>query len=213
MRKYISICFSVVILIFSSCSKNNRNVHFHGRVTYICNGSPVTNTEVLISIDDGKPNTGPIAVTTTDNNGYYSVMVEVGEVSNFKQYVIDATQEFGPANGEAYNTSNGTDILTNVNCFMHVVFSFHVKNIFPVNSNDQFDTLYMQNPGYDSNWVVYIGNPLTGMFIDQIINTKTNIVGPTEKILYYTTKNGIGAWKDTTIQLPCTDTTRVNIFY
>src|ERR1022692_227997 len=90
MKKVKTICLFFLTAIFSlSCSKSKiNNVHFHGNVTYNCNGQPAANIHIDIEVVyNGAMQGGNIVCnTTTDNNGNYSVIADVSYEGTILQY-------------------------------------------------------------------------------------------------------------------------------
>ena len=220
-RKLLIISLLLSAFCFlETCKKGDDKVHFHGRVTSPCNGSPIAQASVEISRDYnsqwvGSTQSNNLGTVTTDNNGYYSSITDVPDDGTFREYKFFVRNSSGHYIGSASSTEGGTEITANVIIYETNVLSFHIKNLTPYNSNDQFDTLKIKRNDYSNNYYEYIFNSyygaIKGMNVDTTIYDST--FWELTKIIHYCwTKNGISSAKDTTIHLTCA-TTKVDIYY
>ena len=203
------------ISIFCSCTKK-RTIHFHGRITYKCDGSAVKNITISIIrlYDAGSHHSENIGQTTTDNNGYYSLVADVSETGSFEGY--HGYSENFNLSGGSENTS--TDVLMDFPISNIAHLSFHIKNISPFNNSDLLDTLavtiYPTSLDYPS--MSLVGNHsmnLVGTNIDTILSSNLNNDNPYYYFYYSSFKKGIRMDKFDSIPAVCFDTTRINVFY
>lgn len=217
---YFLVC---VILINVSCTKTTQGVHFHGRITFGCNNQiPIKNCMVGIGreYDTGTHQWQSIGSAVTDNNGYYSLITNVKQNGSFMSYDYGFGNPGAPGTyyssspqfwGGGESNDNDKDIEVNISAAGTKAYKFHIKNVSPVNSGDNLNSLIISNSSFYelSNISNLIGANVDTTFY-QFYFIQDNI-----NYKYSYTKNGVlTSVPSVTITAPiCLDTVSVNIFY
>jgi len=212
IRKIYLLC--VIVCLTSSCEKKRKDVLFHGKV-HLCNGTPVSN--ILIDIDriyyDNGENKSSIGTATTDVNGEYSLTMDVdlpGKSGSYNLSVVDTNYLVYTFN-ESDNKDSETDIEKNFTLYSGCISKCHIKNVSPINNDDEFVSLIYRS-GSDYNDLTTAIQNLSGMTVDTtiVLNIHLNSV----YLKYTFTKNGVTTVGNDTIARPvCNDTVGVDIFY
>jgi hypothetical protein len=211
----IRIVLILCLLIYSSCKKSDLNGHFHGRITYECNGSAVKGLRVYIVWVDLHDDRHTLKEGRTDNSGYYSIndvithpgsldyfeLVTTGDIDSPPFYFISNrgwTKNFSAKNDQE-------DFQIDLAIPSNSYISFHIKNNNPFDDNDLFNLKPADMNGYYAwHW--------QGDSIDSVLNIT---VPPVDTYFYeYSfTKNGIENTVQDSLTGLCNDSSFVNIFY
>jgi len=209
----------LVAELFSSCTKKEHNVHFHGRITLNCNNQmPISNQEVEIYRVYYYAKSNLVGITRTDANGYYSLISDVDQPGEFVQYVMNtdvSPKHISPErhfSGQTIYQSEFNDVEMNCQVECGKAIGFHIKNISPFNEADNFNFLILDFVLGESRKDTTISN-LTGINVDTVIYRFLNVYCNTYRFTF--TKNGNSTISShDTFPLPnCLDTSLVEILY
>ena len=217
MNGGINIFIAVIFFLsLDSCTKPH-DVHFHGNVTYECNGLPAAGVNVLIYEKEESPSdnsSGVLGEGTTDNNGNYSFTTSVtnrGSNSGYGIYgAIDQPEFVGGVYSTNSQSSDDRDGDVTLNGIANVKGNLicHIKNVNPYNDYDSFSLDFHSG----SHPYVSVISNLIGSDVD----TTITLVGWTNiesVIKYYSTKNGSYVEDNKTVLAECFQDKLIDIFY
>jgi|GEM_PF-5460105 len=241
MKKTALLSCLILFVLLTSCKKKDKqDITVKGHIRYNdANATPVTNAMLSLSIDydDSGPkhgHTNMLGTTSTDANGYYEISAEaVIPDHTFRKYglvYIDAgygfnvnylTGEKKYTSGIAYldaNIDDGNKVVTTDLVFPAFnAIKFHIKNTSPVNANDVFHSIILNN-SYNINLEA------TGQSVDTTIlyypNSYIDVLHydvNTKNYMYYSAsylKNGVyQTLPDDSVLLKPLEIVNVDLFY
>ena len=210
----IRIALIFLLLIYSSCQKSDLHGHYHGRITYECDGSPVKGIKVNIYWIDFHSDTHMLKEARTDNSGYYSMDDVIAHSGSLDYYELVTTKDidsppfyFIPDRGwtKKFSPDDKEDIQIDLSIPSNSFISFHIKNNNPYDQNDVFNLKQLDMNGYYAwQW--------QGESIDSILNIT---VAPVDTFIYVYSfiKSGLEHTVQDSVTGLCNDSNLVNIFY
>jgi hypothetical protein len=213
MKKILFLISLSACIIFISCEKKTRNVHFHGRAYVDCDDSPVVNEEVKIIVvfAAGMTSADEVARTRTDGAGNYSVTANVSYPGSFERYSASFTN-IGkyPGSAISYDTEGKHEVHMDMPTSQNSKVNFHFKNNTPVDDND---LLYCLSTSPDSTVPDgCLTLNLQGTNVDTIISLVRN----PGRIYYKYTYRKNGNYNDSPVMffdMECRTDINVDAFY
>ena len=229
MKAIYKFLILILVILFSSCKKTIRDVHFHGKITYRCvSDPPVSNMNFNIIRDYEKDGEKSQTITnlTTGIDGSYNTEADVDDIGKFIAYhlvPIERHDNLSFISDRVNVGGEAQDVAINATVRIAGPFSFHIKNVSPYDINDSFDNLSFHPDGFTPDTYTLV---LSDSTVSNLHGTDVDLYYKVDRFLnvanystlvyyfkYMYTKNSISYEEYDTIQTSCFDTTYVDIFY
>lgn len=233
-KRVVQICSFLFILFCISCNKDNQHITISGHVTYNDKANtPVKNAFINLVVSYKKnqfheTHDDVIGTSSTDANGYYEIATDASIPSNsYKRYSLVFIDDSYGFYDDPYSHSrtyysgiktlnvNFNDkrksITENLTFQASIGIKFHIKNTAPVNGNDLFNSIFIDNNFFE------IPVNASGQYVDTVMFYFYPSYRETIHYLRYRgryTKNGIALSlpMDSVLFSPL-DTATVDLFY
>jgi hypothetical protein len=221
MSNLFRLFLTTYLFLFLSSCKKSHEVHFHGNVTYKCNGLPASGIKIQIyeaeeSASDHS--SGVVGEGTTDTDGNYSFIVSVTNEGSNSGYGIQQAPPYGQGHGvfEANNNpgsqDGNSDVQLNGIATTAGNIICHIINSNPYDNNDSFSLDFAWHVTSTSGSFKNIISNLKGTNVDTIIT----LIGTSDYnnvIKYYSTKNSNYVENKDTVVAGCLADKNIDIFY
>ena len=138
-----ALLFISFIFLFG-CKKGPYSAHFHGRITFQCDGRPVKGLHVIIHQVSPHLESG-VGSAITDGDGYFSFQDDVTIDRSYDYFTLDTFGQIDdtippiPQGGElAHSGSHSEDVELNAEIKAVQQVQFHLVNSIPFDNNDNF---------------------------------------------------------------------------
>lgn len=135
--KYITLSLTLILLIFSSCKKEDLNFKFTGKITSSNNGSNIANAEVKIYVKNlGNAQEYLEGTTKSDNSGNYELSIERSKYETVS-IVVSKSNYFTVSNSYSIDDlTTSDDNQINQSLSPQSWTKFILKNVGTSNAND-----------------------------------------------------------------------------